>query len=82
MVNLILHTAVVLIIAVMIALAILNLLRNLKESIESMDRVRSVSFKFSLTQKIFFWGVVGVIGVSALVIVIASIYSLVSFLIK
>lgn len=82
MVNLILHTAVVLIIAVMIALAILNLLRNLKESIESMDRVRSVSFKFSLTQKIFFWGVVGVIGVSALVIVVASIYSLVTFLIK
>ena len=82
MVNLILHTAVVLIIAVMIALAILNLLRNLKESIESMDRVRSVSFKFSLTQKIFFWGVVGVIGVSALVIIVATIYSLVSFLIK
>lgn len=82
MVNLILHTAIVLIIAVMIALAILNLLRNLKESIESMDRVRSVSFKFSLTQKIFFWGVVGVIGVSALVIVIASIYSLVTILIK
>lgn len=82
MVNLILHTAVVLIIAIMIALAILNLLRSLKESIESMDRVRSVSFKFSLTQKIFFWGVVGVIGVSTLVIVIASIYSLVTFLIK
>lgn len=82
MVNLILHTAVVLIIAIMIALAILNLLRSLKESIESMDRVRSVSFKFSLTQKIFFWGVVGVIGVSTLVIVITSIYSLVTFLIK
>lgn len=82
MVGVLIYSSIILIVATLLVLLIINILRGLKDFIENMNYVRSVSFKFSLGQKIFFWSSVAIMIITAIIVIFALIYNAISLIIK
>lgn len=82
MVGVLIYSSIILIVATLLVLLIINILRGLKDFIENMNYVRSVSFKFSLGQKIFFWSSVAIMIITAIIAIFALIYNAISLIIK
>lgn len=82
MVGVLIYSSIILIVATLLVSLIINILRGLKDFIENMNYVRSVSFKFSLGQKIFFWSSVAIMIITAIIVIFALIYNAISLIIK
>ena len=82
MVGVLIYSFIILVVTTLLVLLIINILRNIKEGIENLNYVRSVSFKFSLGQKIFFWSIIATMIITALIVIFALIYNAITLIIK